>query len=149
MTALCLDDCLPEDHKVRLVWDFVNHLDLSAILGEIKSVEGHPGATAIDPKILFSLWLYAFIEGINSAHVINRYCEEHIAFKWICGNVRVNTHTISDFRSNNANLFNLILTQSIGILSHGGKSVPNRFALDIASILPFRAETLYYKVLLD
>ena len=37
MTALCLDDCLPEDHKVRLVWDFVNHLDLSAILGEIKT----------------------------------------------------------------------------------------------------------------
>lgn len=129
-TNLCLDDCLPEDHKARLVWDFVTQLDLSSILGEIKSVESHPGAPAIDPKILFALWLYAFIEGINSAGVVSRYCEEHIAFKWICGGVKVNNHTISDFRSNNTTLFNSALTQSIGILSHEGIINLERVAQD-------------------
>ena len=116
----CLDDYLPEDHKVRMVWRYVEQFDLSQILGKIKAVESSPGASAIDPKILIAVWLYAFIEGIISARVVNRYCREHIAFKWLCGGVSVNEHTISDFRTNHGEAFDDLLTQSIGILSHQG-----------------------------
>ena len=120
MTFGCLDDFLVEDHKARKVWRYVEMLDLSLILGKIKAVESRPGASAIDPKILLSIWLYAFIEGIISAKVINRYCKEHIAFKWLCGGVSVNEHTISDFRSNHGEALDDLLTQSIGVLSHQG-----------------------------
>lgn len=120
MTVGCLDDYLPEDHKVRMVWQYVEQFDLSEILGKIKSVESNPGAPAIDPKILMALWLYAFIEGIISAKIINRYCKEHIAFKWLCGGVPVNEHTISDFRTKHGEAFDDLLTQSICVLSHQG-----------------------------
>lgn len=125
-----LDDFLPEDHKVRLVWDYVKNLDLSQILGKIKSVESGPGAPAIDPYILMSLWLYAFIEGIISAKTINRYCAEHIAFKWLCGGVSVNEHTISDFRTAHGEAFDDLLTQSIGVLLNNNLISIKRYAQD-------------------
>lgn len=125
-----IDECLPDDHKVRSVWAYVKELDLSQILGKIKSVESSPGAPAIDPHILMALWLYAFIEGIISAKTINRYCDEHIAFKWICGGVSVNEHTISDFRTKHGDAFDDLLTQSIGVLSHSGLITIGRIAQD-------------------
>lgn len=120
MTMGCLDDYLSEDHKVRKVWKYVEQLDLSQILVKIKSVESNAGAPAIDPRILIALWLYAFIEGIISARVVNRYCTEHVAFKWLCGGVSVNEHTISDFRTNHGEAFDDLLTQSIAVLTYQG-----------------------------
>src|SRR6266849_370469 len=64
-----LDDLIPQDHIVRLVWDYVDQLDMSNILGTIQSVEGSVGRPATDPKILLALWLYATLEGIVSARV--------------------------------------------------------------------------------
>ena len=125
-----LDDFLPEDHKARSVWAYVEQLDLSIILSKIKSVESHPGASAIDPRILFALWLYAFIEGIISAKMVNRYSKEHIGFKWICGGVSVNEHTISDFRTRHGDGFDDALTQSIAVLSHNGVIDIKRVAQD-------------------
>jgi len=125
-----LDDYIAEDHKVRHVLNFVEQLDLSQILGKIKSIKSGPGAPAIDPKILLALWLYAFIEGIISARTINRYCKEHSAFKWLCGGVSVNEHTISDFRTIHGEAFSDLLTQSIGVLSHQGLITIDRVAQD-------------------
>lgn len=126
----CLNDWLPEDHKARFVWAYVEKLDLSIILNKIKSVESHPGASAIDPRILFALWLYAFIEGIISAKMINRYCKEHMGFKWICGGVSVNEHTISDFRTRHGDALDDVLIQSIAVLSHQGIINLKRVAQD-------------------
>lgn len=120
VTIGCLDDSIPDDHKVRAVAKYVSQLDLSSILCKIKSVESSPGAPATSPEVLLTLWLYAFIEGIVSARTINRYCTEHIAFKWICGNKPVNEHTISDFRTQHGEAFDELLTQSIAVLSHHG-----------------------------
>jgi hypothetical protein len=52
-----LDSLLGEDHPARMIWEFVEQLDLSALYDEIQAVEGHPGQNAIDPKILMGLWL--------------------------------------------------------------------------------------------
>ena len=38
-----LDGLLPDDHRVRLVWSFVEGLDLTALLATIKAVAGRPG----------------------------------------------------------------------------------------------------------
>lgn len=100
----CIDDLVPEDHRVRDIWNYINQIDLSSFLIKIKSTPGTAGRSAIDPKILLALWVYAIIEGIGSARVIDRYCSEHIVFKWLCGGVSVNYHTISDFRKNNFSL---------------------------------------------
>ena len=38
-----IDELIPSDHKARLVWALVEHLDLTPLYQEIKSVEGHAG----------------------------------------------------------------------------------------------------------
>src|ERR1700677_1025641 len=59
-----LDELLDEDHTARVVWEYVQNLDLSPLHGKILAVEGHAGREAIDPAILLSLWIYATVDGV-------------------------------------------------------------------------------------
>lgn len=92
-----LDGLLAEDHRVRLVWRFVEGLDLGALHTTIKSVDGRPGHPPADPQIMLALWLYATVEGVGSAREVARLCEDHIAFQWLCGGVGMNAKTLADF----------------------------------------------------
>lgn len=94
-----IDELIPPDHKARLVWTLIEDLDLTLLYQEIKSVEGHAGRPAIDPRILVALWLYATDEHIASAHELARRCLDCDPYKWICGGISVNYHTLSDFRA--------------------------------------------------
>ena len=94
-----IDDLIPLDHKARLVWELVQELDLSSLYDEIKAVEGQAGRSAIDPRILVALWLYASDEGISSARELARRCYDCDPYKWLRGGVDVNYHTLSDFRT--------------------------------------------------
>ena len=120
MQNTTLDELIDENHQVRSVWAYVESLDLSTIYQTIQSVEGSAGRTAIDPKILLALWLYATIEGIGSAYVLTRYCKEHNAFRWICGGVDVERRTITNFRVNQSELFDTLLIQSVAVLINSG-----------------------------
>jgi len=53
---------------------------------------------------------------LGRGRVIERYCSEHNAFKWICGGVNVSYHTINDFRANNEECLNELITQSVAML---------------------------------
>jgi transposase len=111
-----IDDLVAEDHQVRNIWNYVSQIDLTPILQKIKSTDNNPGRPAIDPKILLSLWIYAISEGIGSARVIDRYVTEHLAFRWLCGGVSVNYHSISDFRRLNAEEFDELISMTIARL---------------------------------
>ena len=63
--ACAWNDLLSDDHQARIVWQYVLGLDLSELYRQIKAVEGHVGQPAIDPRILFALWLYANLRGIG------------------------------------------------------------------------------------
>lgn len=115
-----LDEILPKDHLVRDVWAYVETLDLAIVLGKIKALEGGAGRPATDPKILLSLWLFATIKSIGSSRVIEQYCKEHDAFKWICGGVNINYHTVSDFRTDHGDQLDELLTASVVALSQSG-----------------------------
>lgn len=112
-----LDDLLPKEHLARDVWLYVQGLNLLVVLNQILAVEGVAGRPATDPKILLALWLYATLKGISSARLLEEYCSEHNAFKWICGGVKVNYHTLSDFRSNEGKQLDELLTESVAILA--------------------------------
>lgn len=118
MQAASLDALVPQDHRVRLIWRFVEGLDLAMLLEPIKSREHGPGRPAIDPRILLTLWLYATSKGIGSAMEIDRLCNEHDVYRWICGGVSVNYHTISDFRSDQGEAFGEVLEQLLATLMH-------------------------------
>jgi transposase len=125
-----LEALLPPGHAARLVWRFVEGLDLSAFYATIKAREGGPGRTPIDPKLLIALWLYATIDGVGSAREIDRLSAHHDAYRWIRGGVSVNYHTLSDFRVAHHAALSGLLTQSIAALLHGGIVTLARVAQD-------------------
>ena len=69
-----MDAVLPADHRARLVWGFVEGLDLRLLYAEIKAVEGHGERPAIDPAILMALWLYATLDRVGSARALWSVC---------------------------------------------------------------------------
>lgn len=115
-----LDELVPSDHRVRLVWQYVDSMDLSVLYARIRAVPGEVGRNAIDPRILLALWLFATIEGVSSARRLEELCERDLAYMWICGEVGVNYHTLSDFRSQNAEFLEQLLTDSVTVLLHQG-----------------------------
>lgn len=96
--ARSLDETLPEDHQARSIWAFLERLNLSAFYGSIKAVLDGPGRSTTDPQVLLALWLFATADGIGSARQLARLCEEHDAYRWLCGGVPINYHMLSDFR---------------------------------------------------
>ena len=125
-----LEGLLPPDHRARIVWEFVEGLDLSPLYVEIRAVEGHAGRPAIDPAILMALWLYATVEGVGSARAVARLCEEHDAYRWICGGVAVNYHTLADFRVAHTEYLDAQLTTSVATLLAEGLVTLTRVAQD-------------------
>jgi transposase len=113
-----LDELLPADHQVRVVWDYVGQLDLTPLLQEVKAVPGTPGRDATDPRILLALWLYATIDGVGSARTLDGLCHEHLAYQWLCGGVSLNYHTLADFRSQHTDILDQLLTDSVATMLH-------------------------------
>jgi hypothetical protein len=95
------------------VWAFVQALDLGPLYAGIKSVAGRGGAPAIDPAILVALWLWATVDGVGSAREIDRLCDRDDAYRWICGGVGVNYHSLADFRTAHETWLDAQLTRSI------------------------------------
>lgn len=116
LRAVDLESLLVADHPVRTVWAFVQSMDLAPLYARIKSVAGRGGAPAIDPTILVALWLWATIDGVGSAREVDRLCERDDAYRWICGGVGINYHSLADFRTEHEAWLDAQLTRSIASL---------------------------------
>jgi transposase len=130
LPAMLLEDLVAPEHLARTVWQFVQGLDLTSRLETIRSVEGRPGRPAIDPQILVALWLYATIEGIGSARAVAWLCATHHGFRWLCGGVEVNYHTLADFRVAHLDFLDELLTHSVATLREQDLVDLNRVAQD-------------------
>lgn len=126
----CLEDLLPADHRARSLWALVEELDLGSFHESIRSRQDGVGRPAIDPRILVTLWLYATSEGVGSARELARLCESHDGYRWICGGVSVNHHTLSDFRVGHGKALDDLMTQVLAVLMRQGLVKLNRVAQD-------------------
>jgi len=111
-----LDELLESEHPARMVWAFVRGLNLDRWRTAIKAVQGVAGRDATDPRLLVALWIYATIEGVGSARELERLCDKHLAYQWLCGGVSVNYHLLSDFRSRGGEAWDDLLTQIVASL---------------------------------
>lgn len=111
-----LDATLPADHPARAIGAVVDQLDLSALYAQIEARDEHPGAPAVDPKLLVALWVYATSEGEGSAREIWRLTQLHAAYRWLCGGVDLGYHTLSDFRSQQPTVLDALITQVLALL---------------------------------
>jgi transposase len=130
LRAVDLEGLLPADHPARAVWSFVESLELSELYTSIRAVEGAAGRPATDPRIFMALWIYATVEGVGSARAIERLTEAHDAYRWICGGVSVNYHSLSDFRVQHVAVLDKVLTQSVAVLMAQGLVTLKRVSQD-------------------
>ena len=130
LDATPIDGLLDDDHQARVVWDFVRGLDLSPLTDPIRARAGRPGHPALDPRLALALWLYATLEGVGSARALAILCTEHNAFRWLCGGVSVNYHTLADVRVGHLDFLDALLTHSVAVLREQGLVDLNRVAQD-------------------
>jgi transposase len=125
-----LDATLKEDHPARVMWAVVERLDLSAFYRDIRSRGENAGRPATDPKILLALWLYATSDGVGSGRELERLCGQDDAYRWICGGVPVNYHTLNDFRVEHGDKLDELMVQVLAAMTHQGLVTLERVAQD-------------------
>lgn len=120
LRAVDLDALIGADHPVRVIWAYVCGLDLSELENAIKSREGRPGHPAISPRLVLGLWLHATSQGVGSARALARLCESDDVYRWLCGGVSVNHHTLADARVEHGDVLDRLLTENVAALLGAG-----------------------------
>ena len=111
-----LDDLVARDHPVRAVWAFVGRLDLHDLHDAVKAREGVPGQAPPVPELMLALWLWATVDGVGSTRQLNKLCQEHLAYRWLCGGVSMNYHTLADFRTAHGAVLERLLADGVAAL---------------------------------
>ena len=68
--CLDLERSIGADHPARAIWELVGRLDLQEFEAECLSREGQAGRPGWPPRVLISVWIYAYSQGIASARVL-------------------------------------------------------------------------------
>lgn len=120
LRVMDIDGLVGPAHPARVIWDYVQRLDLRPLEQIVRACEHTPGQAPVSPRLLLALWLYATSEGIGSARALARLCESHDAYRWLCGGVSVNYHGLAGFRTAHPDLLDRLLTESVATLSAAG-----------------------------
>ena len=118
--ALDVEQLIAADHKMRAIWELTGRLALDQFAVSIASQQGEPGRPAWSPRVLVSVWLYAYGEGITSAREIAREMEHEPALQWVTGLQVINHHTLSDFRVEHGEALNDLFVQLLVALDEVG-----------------------------
>jgi transposase len=125
-----IDSLIAQEHRARMFWSAVERLDLSRFYALIAARGSEPGRPALDPKVLLAVWLYATSEGVGSARHLARLCERDHAYQWLCGGLRPNHHSLSDFRVQHQQALDDLLSQILASLMAAGLLRLRRVAQD-------------------
>lgn len=96
----CLDDYIAEDNPVRAVEAFIDGLDLGSLgfAGVAPAVSGRP---SYHPSVLLKLYLYGYLNRIQSSRQLERETQRNVELMWLPGKLSPDFKTIADFRHDN------------------------------------------------
>ena len=95
-----LEDFVVADHPVRVIDALVNKLDLAS-LGFSKAVTKDTGRKPYDPADLLKLYVYGYINQVNTSRRLERECHRNLEVLWLLGRLTPDFKTIADFRKDN------------------------------------------------
>jgi len=102
-------DLLPEEQVCHLYVELFDQLDTSSI----ESLYSSKGQRAYHPRLIVSILIYAYSQGVFSSRQIERRCNEDLSFMFIaqmnCPNFRV----LSDFRKEHGAFFQDCFKQTV------------------------------------
>lgn len=96
----CLDDFITEDNTVRVVDAFIGELDMVA-LGFAGATPAATGRPSYHPSVLLKLYLYGYLNRIQSSRRLERECQRNVELMWLTGRLAPDFKTIADFRRDN------------------------------------------------
>jgi len=115
--AVDVEQLIGPDHPARAIWELMGQRDLTGFYEPIEAVDGVAGRPARDPRLLLSLWIYGYLDGIPSAREIARQCDFNPAYQWLTAATTVSAHTLSDFRTQHGEALKDLATQMLGLLA--------------------------------
>ena len=90
-----LDDWIDEDNPVRVIDVFIDELDL----GELGFGGVDPKATgrpSYHPSALLKLYIYGYLNRVQSSRRIERECQRNVELVWLTGRLMPDFKTIAD-----------------------------------------------------
>jgi len=96
----CLEDYVEAENPVRVVEVFVDGLDL----GELGFEGVDPAATgrpAYHPAVLLKLYIYGYLNRIQSSRRLEREAQRNVELMWLTGRLMPDFKAIANFRKDN------------------------------------------------
>jgi transposase len=128
LLADCLDDYVSEDNPVRVIDAFIDELDLAA-LGFESAVPALTGRPAYHPATLLRLYLYGYVNQVQSCRRLEREAQRNVEVMWLAGRLAPDFKTIADFRRDNGEAIQavcrqfVLLCRELGLLSTGSVAI--------------------------
>jgi transposase len=95
-----LEDYVDEENPVRVIEVFINELDLAA-LGFSGMTPAATGRPAYHPSTLLKIYLYGYLNRVQSSRRLEREAQRNIELMWLTGRLAPDFKTIADFRKDN------------------------------------------------
>ncbi|MEH2567455.1 transposase [Bradyrhizobium sp. AZCC 2289] len=95
-----LDDYLGEDNPVRAIDVLVDELDLAKLGFDGVEPEA-TGRPAYHPATLLKIYVYGYLNRVQSSRRLERECQRNIELVWLTGRLMPDFKTIADFRKDN------------------------------------------------
>jgi transposase len=109
-----LDDFVSTENPVRVIDVFVDELDLNE-LGFKGVVPKDTGRPNYHPAMLLKLYLYGYLNRIQSSRRLEREANRNIELMWLTERLAPDFKTISDFRKNNGEGIKQVCRTFIGL----------------------------------
>mgnify|MGYP000179798319 FL=1 len=101
-----LDDYITEDNAVRVIDVFIDGIDLSGM--GFKTSPKDTGRPAYHPATMLKLYVYGYLNRIQSTRRLEREAGRNIELMWLLGRLVPDFKTISDFRKDNTKAIRLV-----------------------------------------
>ena len=101
-----LDDYIAEENAVRVIDVFIDSIDLSGM--GFKTEPKVTGRPAYYPATMLKLYVYGFLNRIQSTRRLEREAGRNVELMWLLGRLAPDFKTISDFRKNNTKAIRLV-----------------------------------------
>ncbi|MDY7071456.1 IS1182 family transposase ISPpu16 [Pseudomonas hunanensis] len=108
----CLDDYITEENPVRVVDVFVDELDLG-VLGFEGVDPAATGRPAYHPAVLLKIYIYGYLNRIQSSRRLEREAERNVELMWLTGRLAPDFKTIADFRRDNGKAIRSVCRQFV------------------------------------
>ena len=109
-----LDDYVSEDNPVRVVEVFIDELDLGA-LGFAGVQPAATGRPADHPATMLKLYLYGYLNRVQSSRRLEREAQRNIELIWLTGRLAPDFKTIANFRRDNGAAIRAVCGQFVAL----------------------------------